>query len=365
MTRTLRARLLGSACALLAAGAARAHPQSLSYLEIAVQGDRAQVQLRFAAADLAPLLAADGKLAEPDVARLGPALPATLFRELRLRASGADCAGEDFSAAWEKPDGILLRATWRCPGEIEELEVREGYLDQLAPGHTDLAKITFPGDGAVFQRVSAQGSETFSVTRARTPLRTGLRFLRLGISHIFAGYDHIAFLLGLLLLGGRLRTLLGIVTSFTVAHSVTLALAALGLFAPPPRLIEPLIAASIVFVALENLWALRARAGDRPELAARALGHRWMVTFAFGLVHGFGFAGALRELHLPRAELAASLVSFNLGVEVGQVAIVAVALPLLALLRRKPWFATAGLRALSAAVGAAGLFWLVQRVAGL
>lgn len=358
----------GLACALLSA-AAGAHPQSLSYLELVVQGDRVQVQLRFAAADLAPLLPldadGDGRITGRDVELLGPALPTAVFRELRLRSAGADCQGDGFAAQFEDPDGILLRGTWRCPGEIESLEVREGFLDDLAPGHTDLAKIGFAGEASIFQRVAAQGTETFSVSRRRDPARTALRFLRLGIAHIFTGYDHIAFLLGLLLLGGSLRTLFGIVTSFTLAHSITLALATLGLVTPPPRLIEPLIAASIVFVALENLWALRAAPDQRQAVAARALGHRWMVTFAFGLVHGFGFASALRELHLPRGSLAASLVSFNLGVEVGQVAIAAAALPLLALLRRKPWFSPAGLRALSAAVAAAGLFWLVQRVAGL
>ena len=143
-----------------------------------------------------------------------------------------------------------------------------------------------------------------------------------------------------------------IVTAFTVAHSVTLALAALDILAPPPRLIEPLIAASIVFVGVENLWALRAhRAGD-------ALRHRWMITFAFGLVHGFGFASVLRELELPRAVLATGLVSFNLGVECGQVCIVLLALPVLRALRSWRPFAPAA----SACVAALGAFWLVQRL---
>jgi hypothetical protein len=120
--------------------------------------------------------------------------------------------------------------------------------------------------------------------------------------------------------------------------------------------IEPLIAASIVYVAAENLWALRR--GTR----ASALRHRWMLTFAFGLVHGFGFATVLRELHLPRSGLAAALVTFNLGVEAGQVCIVALAVPLLAALRRTGWFEPLGVRLCSLAVGCLGLTWLVQRI---
>ncbi|TMB25487.1 MAG: HupE/UreJ family protein [Deltaproteobacteria bacterium] len=190
--------------------------------------------------------------------------------------------------------------------------------------------------------------------RSHPPRKHHARYLE----HIFTGYDHIAFLIGLLLLGGSFKELVQIVTAFTVAHSITLALATLAVVNPTSRVVEPLIAASIVYVAAENLWALRR--GTR----AKALRHRWMLTFAFGLVHGFGFATVLRELHLPRSGLAAALVTFNLGVEVGQLCIVAAAFPLLSRLRRARGFDPAGVRAASACVGALGLFWLVQRLAG-
>jgi HupE / UreJ protein len=366
-----RALTLILLCAGLAPRPARAHQQSLSFGELRVRGARIDGRLRFSAADLLPLLqlapAGDQnvQLTQRDLERAGPALAKATIGELRLRSSGEDCVGAPGGTTLEDEDGVLIAGTWTCPGPVTDLEVRVGFLDLIAPGHTHLAKIVFddgePGD--VAQRIAQQGAETFSVGRARSTGSTALRFLRLGVLHIFTGYDHVAFLIGLLLLGGSFRTLVKIVTSFTLAHSITLALAALDILAPPPRLIEPLIAASIVFVAAENLWALRSRGEGREAEAAAALRHRWMLTFAFGLVHGFGFASALRELHLPRAGLAASLVTFNLGVEVGQVCIVAVALPLLALLRRKRWFVPAGVRALSGAVGAAGLFWLVQRLA--
>ncbi|HZJ52638.1 MAG TPA: HupE/UreJ family protein, partial [Myxococcaceae bacterium] len=178
--------------------------------------------------------------------------------------------------------------------------------------------------------------------------------------HIFQGADHIAFLLGVLLLGGTFRQLVGIVTAFTVAHSLTLALATVGWVVPPPRLIEPLIALSIVAVAVENLLSLRP-----PVSAGRvraAIAHRWRLTFAFGLVHGFGFAGALRALELPRALLAPSLLTFNLGVELGQLAIVALVWPVLRWLRGVGRVWPGGVRWASAAVAGLGVYWLLDRV---
>ena len=141
-------------------------------------------------------------------------------------------------------------------------------------------------------------------------------FLRMGIEHILTGYDHLVFLFGLVLIGGRLRSLVGAVTAFTVAHSITLALAVLGVWAPSPRIVEPAIALSIVWVGIENFFVKNAEG-------------RWRITFPFGLIHGFGFAGALREIELPRARVPLALVSFNLGVEVGQLAVMAVVVPLI------------------------------------
>jgi HupE / UreJ protein len=166
-----------------------------------------------------------------------------------------------------------------------------------------------------------------------------------------------------LLLGGRFLDLVKIVTSFTIAHSVTLALAALGILNPPSRWVEALIAASIVAVASENLWVLRSAKGGGARVAS-ALHHRWRITFAFGLVHGFGFASALKELNLPRSALVAGLVSFNLGVEIGQVTIVALAFPLLSWLRSLQGFQPRGPRLLSGAIAVFGLVLLVLRLRG-
>ncbi len=178
------------------------------------------------------------------------------------------------------------------------------------------------------------------------------KFIPLGIYHIFTGPDHILFIVGLLLMGGSLMRLLTIVTAFTIAHSVTLSLAALDVLNPPARLIEPAIALSIIYVGIDNLMV------GKSGWDARA----W-IAFFFGLVHGFGFAGVLREFGLPRRALGWSLFSFNFGVEIGQVCIVVVVASLLAALRNRnkelgQRIATVG----SVIVILAGSYWFIQRV---
>ena len=177
-------------------------------------------------------------------------------------------------------------------------------------------------------------------------------FLCLGVKHILTGYDHLLFLFGLLLVARGFFSSLGIITSFTIAHSITLAVATLHLVQIPSRIVEPLIAASIVFVGIENL--LR---GDIPTA-------RRMVAFGFGLIHGFGFASALREAGIGSGTggIVLPLFSFNLGVELGQIMVAAVALPIIWKLRENPMFIARWAPACSAAVVLLGSFWFVQRV---
>ncbi len=175
------------------------------------------------------------------------------------------------------------------------------------------------------------------------------RFLKEGILHISTGYDHIAFLTGLLLVGGGVFGVLKIVTAFTVAHSITLSAAALHVVVLPSRLVEAGIAVSIVAVAAENL-------SPKPLVP-----NRWLLTFFFGLVHGFGFASVLQELHLPTGRMVSSLFFFNAGVEVGQVCIVLLIVPLLWLLA-KTTVRGAVVKTASAVILILGLFWLYARV---
>jgi hydrogenase/urease accessory protein HupE len=176
------------------------------------------------------------------------------------------------------------------------------------------------------------------------------QFLLLGIRHIITGYDHLLFLIGLLLAGGRLLQISKIVTSFTVAHSITLALATLDLAQIPPGIVEPMIAASIVYVGVENMFA------PNPN-------RRWLLAFGFGLIHGFGFSSALRELGIGAggSGIAVPLFSFNFGVELGQAAVVLLALPLIWWLKKQPNFVIRYAPAFSMLVALIGTFWLLQR----
>ncbi len=180
-------------------------------------------------------------------------------------------------------------------------------------------------------------------------------FVPAGVEHILIGPDHVLFLIGLLLLGGSLKKLAGIVTAFTVGHSITLSIAALNVFSPPSRIVEPAIALSIVFVGADNLLVRRASSTPRDIRA--------LVAGVFGLVHGFGFAAVLKEFGLPPTALGWSLFSFNLGVEIGQLGIVLLVASLLTAIRRHnatmgEWLAVAG----SVVVVLAGGYWFVQRV---
>jgi hydrogenase/urease accessory protein HupE len=196
-----------------------------------------------------------------------------------------------------------------------------------------------------------EGSPEFDVAaRAATTSDVIGPLFVLGVEHILTGFDHLAFLVGVIVVGGSLRKLLLAITAFTLAHSVTLGVAALGVWVPSPGLVEPAIALSIVYVGVEN-WFVKD--------ASR----RWLLTFPFGLIHGFGFAGALREIALPNAQVPLALVSFNLGVEAGQILVLALVLPILFWLRRRPWFARDGVRYASTMIAIAGLVWFVQRVA--
>lgn len=177
------------------------------------------------------------------------------------------------------------------------------------------------------------------------------RFVEMGIAHILSGPDHILFVLGLILAGGSFRRLLGIVSAFTLAHSITLSCTALGFASLSPRIVEPMIAFSIVVVGVENLLT------GKPRFS-----HRVAMAFGFGFFHGFGFAGALTESGLPQNAIAASLAAFNIGVELGQGLIVALAAPFLAYLNRQsPALHLKLVRAAAALIAIAGAAWFVQR----
>lgn len=200
----------------------------------------------------------------------------------------------------------------------------------------------------------SEDSPPFRIGQAAQTVTRGqvaLEYLRLGFEHIVPkGFDHMLFVLGLFLLSTRLRPLLLQVTSFTVAHSLTLALSMYGVVSLPPRLVETLIALSIAYVAVENLFTSELKPW-RPAL-----------VFAFGLLHGLGFAGVLRELGLPRAEFATALVTFNLGVEGGQLAVITLAFLAVGWMRKKDSYRRRVVVPLSILIALVGAYWAIQRM---
>jgi hydrogenase/urease accessory protein HupE len=254
---------------------------------------------------------------------------------------------------WTDADGNpFLETTATVPlveHGLQELTIACDLFHDLSPSYQTIGFITIVGRSENFVFRNGEVYEaSFAASGRHANLVAFGQFVRMGVLHIFTGYDHIAFLLGVVLIGGTFRSLVKIVTSFTVAHSITLALAALNIVSIPSRIVESGIALSIMYIAVENLFFAHF---DR----------RWLVTFFFGLVHGFGFASALREVRLPPGLLGTALFSFNLGVELGQLAIVAILLPLLWQLARTQ-FRTVVVKVASLAIFFLGSFWFWQRV---
>ena len=203
--------------------------------------------------------------------------------------------------------------------------------------------------------LAAQISEAFDIDALQplTRWQVATQYLGLGFTHILPkGLDHILFVLGLFLLSTRLKPLLLQVTAFTAAHTLTLALTIYGVFSLPPSMVEPLIALSIAYVAVENL------------LTSELQPSRVVLVFAFGLLHGMGFAGVLADLGLPRSEFVTALLTFNVGVEAGQLAVIAAASAVVLGVRDRPWYRPRVVVPLSLAIAGVGLFWTVERVVG-
>lgn len=249
---------------------------------------------------------------------------------------------------------VLGRAEVRCAGPVAGKAI--GVADLL--GQSDLLVRVIPRDGPAqaLRLTAAQPQATIAAEEARPPVwRT---YFVIGVEHILEGWDHLLFVIALVLLLRRWRRAVLAATAFTVAHSLTLAGASLGYLAMPQRPVEVLIALSIVFLAVEIAKADPCR----PSLAIRV---PWVVAFLFGLLHGFGFAGALAEIGLPDDALVPALVAFNLGVEAGQLLVVAATLAAIAALSRLA--ATRlelALRLGAYAIGITGAYWLVDRLAG-
>ena len=421
--------------ALVSALPAQAHKASDAYVTLHVDGATVDARIDIALRDLDRDLAldtdADDQLSWKEVRTRWADIAALARNDIRLSADGARCAPEPAStpatdantpALTEHSDGTyaVLRTQWHCAAPVQQLSVEYELFAKTDPTHRGIARVSrtdtsadapapqlavlSPGNGwhrfklpplpaaatptpaaaDVVQTPAPVASPAVTTTTTRdadttatatddAPTSSFFGFIREGVHHILIGYDHILFLLSLLLpavwirsavtdprtgvtrtrwlpsenLRLALTNVLKVVTAFTIAHSITLALSVLDIVNPPSRWVESIIAASVVLAALNNIWPLISEA-------------RWKLTFVFGLVHGFGFASALKDAGLAKGALAGPLVGFNVGVEIGQLCIVAVVLPLAWSLRHTRTYRGAFAAGSLAIAGVAGL-WLVQR----
>jgi HupE / UreJ protein len=400
--------LVAAALALLALapGRATAHGRSLSYSSWRITDDGAVVRVRIPRLELTRL-ALDPVLEPSSRAHVTELLAANV----RLSSHGTPCPPTIDPVPVPAQEGwVVYEWTMRCPNPGAPVVTSTLLLD-VAPSHLHFARVELPG-GAVREAVLSETETSFAVGETGNAAPGAVAsagttlggYVALGVRHIATGWDHIAFVLALVLLAASLREVAALVTGFTIAHSATLALAGLGVVHPNASAVDALIGFSILLVAAENSWLL----GGKPRAVPRAIvaaliglaggalaGHgavaapallglalfsgchfgllarvdrpgrlRAAVAFAFGLVHGFGFAGVLAEMELPANRLVAALFGFNVGVELGQLGVVALVWPVLRVLRGTVggvWYMrTAEIG--SAAICGLGVFWFVTRL---
>ena len=348
---------------------AQAHKPSDSYLVIKAESGRIEGQWDIALRDLEYAIGLDadgnGEITWGELSARHKELASYALARLQVSSGDAACVMQATDHLVDThSDGAyaVIRFGGDCAA-TGALKIRYGLFFELDPTHRGLTRIEAGGvtQTAVFGPERAE--QVFNLAKPSL-LEQIVAYVLEGVWHIWIGFDHVLFLLSLLLpavwqrAGGRWSPaprfapvfweVLKVVTAFTVAHSITLSLAALELIALPSRLVESVIAASVVLAALNNLFPL-------------VSGRRWAMAFGFGLIHGFGFASVLTDLGLPRDALVTSLFGFNVGVELGQLAIVAVFLPLAFALRSTKFYSRIVFTGGSITVALLAAVWLAER----
>ncbi len=356
-------------------GPAAAHKPSDSYLRL-VLNDAGTIegQWDIALRDLEAAIGldadGDGRITWGELRAKHGDIAAYALARLQLKSADEACASTaGAQLVDEHTDGAytVLSFNATCPARPTTLEIGYTLMAEIDATHRGLLSLTAQGltRSAVLDPQAAPARFELATTSRWQTVAT---FLREGVWHIWIGFDHILFLLSLLLPAVLVRVgrdwqpapgfrasfidVLKIVTAFTVAHSITLTLATLGVLRLPSALVEATIAASVVLAALNNLWPI-------------FRGRRWAMAFAFGLIHGFGFASVLAELGLPQGALLLALVAFNVGVELGQLAIVALFLPLAHALRSTRVYQRVLLGGGSVLIALLAAVWFVERAFGL
>lgn len=336
-----------------------AHDLNSSYSAIVVTADSLQAVFTFDLSDLNKAfhldVDGDAKVSQEELRAAMPAMYDYVAAQIVIAINFSPVSLEQRPGGFSRDDfgNVFINFIFfkKLNGLPAEVLLQADFFEKFGASHKNLVKVV-AGDQTQQAVFSAENFRQRFAVGGKVSLWAQIgEFAKLGVEHIFLGYDHLMFLFALIVIGGRLLSLVKIVTAFTVAHSLTLILAALAILKLPPPMIETGIALSIAYVAAENFFVTDAQ-------------HRWLLTFIFGLVHGFGFANVLSDLGLPTSGLVPSLLAFNLGVEMGQLCIVAIFFPLTLWLARQK-FQRSVVFACSAAILLFGLGWFVERAFGL
>ena len=346
---------------------AHAHDVGLSSATVQLRTNRLEMLLTFAVRETEEVVSLDvnqdGNVS-PDEFVLGrDKLAAAIATNCPVRFDGVLVQPTEVRCDLDTLNNVELFLS--CPNpQFKKLEMDFLIIRQLTPGHRMFLTFQNPEGETIAERLLSQSSTLVTIQLDATaqtssaaalnnsPPPTFAGFLKLGVEHILTGYDHLLFLFALLVVTRDFKSAIKVITCFTIAHSITLGVATFDLLHVSSRIVEPLIAVTIIYVGLENILAK----GDPHG--------RWMLTFAFGLIHGFGFASVLREMGVGAHSggVAMPLFSFNLGVELGQLAVAIIALPIIWQLRKKEIFLRRGVPACSVIVALLGAFWFLQRV---
>ena len=350
---------------------ALAHDPGLSALDVTAAGNQLQIELRIARRDIEMLRTVDadhdGAVSVSELQQVAAPLDRGIRALLEFSVDRHSCKLEAGRLAMQMPD--TLHAWWSCPNEGRmAAQLAVPLLERLPRGHRMVVTVHDASGAAITTRILAADDAivrwSISNSSRVSRLDAALAFIAHGLVHILTGYDHLAFLLLLLIptvvvrvqgqwrvassLRAAVRDIAATVTAFTAAHTITLALATFDLLRVSARPVEIAIAGSVLVAALINLWPLRPRKS-------------WPLAFGFGLVHGLGFAGALRELGLGDSGAALKLAAFNVGVELGQLAVVAIALPMLFVIVRRDRYLRAVVPLSSLAMTAVAACWMLDR----
>jgi hydrogenase/urease accessory protein HupE len=365
MTFVRQGKWLIAALLMLQSAWVSAHPPGLSSVDVSLKAARVEVKVTFALQDIEAFAPMDSDLdaevsdAEREAAK--PAIAKLLAEQLLIAIDGRDNApAEPGNVSFDDQNNAHVEFHYQAVPH-RQLLVQSKFLALLPEGHQQFLTVRDANGKTINEKMLAKNDDQLGIQITGTgdgepqaensTFTTFVDFLKLGIEHIVTGYDHLLFLFGLLLVTHSFWPAIKIITFFTIAHSITLACAGLNVVDLPSSFVEPFIAATIVYVGVENLIR-----GDHPK------GRHWL-TFGFGLVHGFGFASVLQEMEISSGTtgILLPLLSFNLGIETGQIVVASVVLPMIWWLNNKPEIAEKFLKGCSIVVSVMGAYWLLER----